>query len=330
MIQNDTQTILSANCFFVKGVKRNLIIDFQNNVWYHIDFDLDISNIKSLNNISEEDKKILFDNQILIEVPIGVVKNFIPMNKAFEVPSIIEFGIVDRDKESTFSIKDVLLWFEDLLMKHCQFRYFGPINIREINEILNIVHDSIIESVEFIVPYNIQVVEHFRKIKDLNSKLFSVTYHSCESDMIKLSEKSTHEFFTHEILLSADQCGVVHPGFFSNSKKHVLKSINYNSCLYKKIGIDVNGNIKNCPTIKNIIGHVSNIKELSFKDLTTEYWFIKKDEIEICQDCEFRYICSDCRVKVDSQYSRPTTCEYNPYTGLWKGQEGYKNPISNS
>jgi hypothetical protein len=31
---------LASNYFFVKGAKKNLIIDLQNNDWYHVDFEL--------------------------------------------------------------------------------------------------------------------------------------------------------------------------------------------------------------------------------------------------------------------------------------------------
>jgi len=102
--------------------------------------------------------------------------------------------------------------------------------------------------------------------------------------------------------------------------------MNYNSCLYKKIGIDVDGFIKNCPSTKKIISHVNNINTLKINELETELWYLKKDDISICSDCEFRYICNDCRVKtMNGIKSRPTTCEYNPYTSQWEDNDNYKN-----
>ena len=55
-------------------------------------------------------------------------------------------------------------------------------------------------------------------------------------------------------------------------------------------------------------------------------WMIKKDDIKICQDCEFRHICTDCRAFIDNpndKYSHPAKCEYNPYQAKWKGEAGY-------
>ena len=57
-----------------------------------------------------------------------------------------------------------------------------------------------------------------------------------------------------------------------------------------------------------------------------DLWKINKDEIHICKDCEYRYCCTDCRVFIDDSediYSRPSKCKYNPYQGLWEGQENY-------
>ncbi|MCG8412356.1 MAG: hypothetical protein MI739_13845, partial [Bacteroidales bacterium] len=64
---------------------------------------------------------------------------------------------------------------------------------------------------------------------------------------------------------------------------------------------------------------VVNSKEFQF------YWNISKDQIEVCKDCEFRYICSDCRAytKNSNVYSQPAKCTYNPYIAKWEGEEGY-------
>lgn len=64
------------------------------------------------------------------------------------------------------------------------------------------------------------------------------------------------------------------------------------------------------------------LNKSGFKDL----WSIKKDDIKICQDCEFRHICTDCRAFIDDPndiYSHPAKCTYNPYQAKWKGEEGY-------
>lgn len=77
-------------------------------------------------------------------------------------------------------------------------------------------------------------------------------------------------------------------------------------------------------------GNVSNTllqDALKHKDFK-KYWNINKDRIDVCKDCEFRYICTDCRAYIeepDNIYSKPLKCGYDPYTNQW--QEWSKNPL---
>jgi hypothetical protein len=48
----------------------------------------------------------------------------------------------------------------------------------------------------------------------------------------------------------------------------------------------------------------------------------------VCKDCEFRYICTDCRAYLEdpyNEYSKPLKCGYDPYTGEWS--EWSTNPL---
>ena len=102
----------------------------------------------------------------------------------------------------------------------------------------------------------------------------------------------------------------------------------HNTCLNRKISIDVNGEIKNCPSMIKSYGNIKDatltkaMEKSGFKDV----WFIHKNQIEVCKDCEFRHICTDCRAYLknpENIYSQPEKCNYNPYIAKWKGQDGY-------
>lgn len=78
---------------------------------------------------------------------------------------------------------------------------------------------------------------------------------------------------------------------------------------------------------------IGNIKDTTFKEASEEpdfkkYWDICKDRVHVCKDCEFRYICTDCRAYVEDPediLSKPLKCGYNPYTGGWS--EWSNNPL---
>lgn len=76
-----------------------------------------------------------------------------------------------------------------------------------------------------------------------------------------------------------------------------------------------------------------NIKDTTLQEALDhpdfkKYWNVTKDQIEVCKDCEFRYICTDCRAYIENpedMYSKPLKCGYNPYTAEWA--EWSTNPL---
>ena len=97
-----------------------------------------------------------------------------------------------------------------------------------------------------------------------------------------------------------------------------------------KVSVDQNGNIKNCPSMKETFGNIKDttLSEAIEKPGFKKYWDINKDKIHVCKDCEFRYICTDCRAYVEDPediLSKPLKCGYNPYTGEWS--EWSTNPL---
>jgi SPASM domain peptide maturase of grasp-with-spasm system len=76
-----------------------------------------------------------------------------------------------------------------------------------------------------------------------------------------------------------------------------------------------------------------NIKDTKLIDVVNnpefqKLWYIHKDQISVCKDCEFRHICTDCRAYLENPkdvYSKPLKCGYNPYTCEW--EEWSTNPL---
>ncbi|RYE54501.1 MAG: grasp-with-spasm system SPASM domain peptide maturase [Sphingobacteriales bacterium] len=133
-----------------------------------------------------------------------------------------------------------------------------------------------------------------------------------------------------EVLLSEKCCGIVDPDFFQSNIPHYTESLSHNTCLNRKISIDIEGNIRNCPSMLKSFGNVNDttlhdaINKPGFKS----NWNITKDEVTKCKDCEFRYVCTDCRAyreNPDDIYSAPLKCGYNPYTCAW--EEWSINPL---
>jgi radical SAM protein with 4Fe4S-binding SPASM domain len=85
-------------------------------------------------------------------------------------------------------------------------------------------------------------------------------------------------------------------GIVNTLKISFLKT--YNSCLYGKIAININGDVLLCPMMREI--KLGNIKGTTLNKVLRnskydEYININKDSISKCSMCSFRYNCTDCR-----------------------------------
>jgi len=115
---------------------------------------------------------------------------------------------------------------------------------------------------------------------------------------------------------------------FTITKDILSRNISGHSCLSGKITITDNGDVLPCIFSRNLtVGNVqkSTIKEIISGQKLKTVWENTKDSVLVCQDCEYRYACFDCRPlsegenQVSGKYLTAPypRCTYNPYTGEW-------------
>ena len=161
------------------------------------------------------------------------------------------------------------------------------------------------------------------------SNINSIYFFSAPSNgFVPRDEKQKVNLFFTKQRIEDSYCGNISQYFFINNMPFFIESQHYNTCLNRKVCIDEDGYIKNCLSMDK---HYGNIKDVDLKEVVSskefqKLWHIKKDEIKVCKDCEFRHMCMDCRAYIkdpDDIYSQPAKCNYNPYIAKWKGQDGY-------
>ena len=122
-----------------------------------------------------------------------------------------------------------------------------------------------------------------------------------------------------------------------NNKKHkplfngidtnrFIRNFSGNSCYQGKINIECNGRVTPCIMSGGLLSKEYNIKDYTINEildkyLIPEFWSISKDFIDICKDCEYRYVCKDCRPvngEACNKYAKGNNCSYNPYSGKWE------------
>lgn len=337
---------LFASCISVKGANRSIICDLQRNSYVFIPNDihdvLEIHDGKKLNEVKE-----FYDNQcdeILDEYFDFLLKNefvfftdypelFPKMSLEWREPLEINNAIIDISDSL-----DLEIIFEQLGSLHCksvEIRSFSIIDIGLIEKIMTLLNTnkSIITSIGFVGTQSNVINQSLLETLIFEHPRISyfIICNSHENKFIPpLEHKRGNIYYVTENVSLSTQCGLISKGSFAVNTRLFTESQNHNTCLNRKISIDKDGNIKNCPSMSQSFG---NIKDTTLEEALNhpdfkKYWNITKDQIEVCKDCEFRHICTDCRAYIeepDNQYSKPLKCGYNPYTNVW--EEWSTNPL---
>jgi SPASM domain peptide maturase of grasp-with-spasm system len=332
---------LFANCYPVKGVVRSGICDVQlgkfqtiPNSLYDLLEELTLNSLSAvLNKYDAEDQVKIRENlDWIAELGFGFwcnskteLERFIPISEEFQMPYDISNIIIDLNENSSFDLENLISQIKDIGIPYLQIRSYSYRSIEFYISIANQFNSSRVKGLDIITPYfdsvqNYEFPAIFRENLRINQIVF---WGSPNNQVINEIANQSKVIYTTQNLTSSKCCGIIYPELFEINKELFLESKKYNSCLNKKIGIDTNGEIKNCPSMSNSFGNINNTKlktVVSNSDFT-KIWQIKKDEILICKSCEFRYICSDCRAFVEDPNninSKPLKCGYDPRTAKWE------------
>jgi radical SAM protein with 4Fe4S-binding SPASM domain len=111
----------------------------------------------------------------------------------------------------------------------------------------------------------------------------------------------------------------------SQSIYQFLNNIEYHPCLGHTLAICYNGDVIPCPMMRHhVLGNV-RLRKLHtiFKNWDAginKFWTLNLDKIEKCTDCEFRYVCNDCRAleeRLTGKLEGKRLCNYDPRKGMW-------------
>lgn len=349
MINKELFLTTLSHCVFVEGASRGLICDLQKQVFDIIPKDLatlvlhcngrrvdwiykhyGMQNQGILNDYFEF---LSTNHYVFFTVHAHETSRFPQLNVTDKRCDIIDNAIIDIDANSSFNILEVI---EELLSVNCKFlqvRYFNAMAMEELLAVLERVNDTELVNVEFVLPYDEQFLKNdIEKIFLLHQRLGKLlVYNSPSTKSVSYHEGVFKICFIADNISSHLHCGVVHPSWFLSSTSMYVASKTSNSCLYKKISIDCRGNIKNCPSMQESFGNIQNtsIKEALQKEGLKKYWHTTKDQVLVCANCEFRYVCTDCRAYLQNPadpLSKPLKCGYDPGTATWENWSA--NPLS--
>ncbi len=326
---------LFANCIPVKGAKNIIVCDVQRGAYFEIDMVLYEILVEHSNKTIEEiikfygqqyEDEILHQiDQLLKEELVHITAEyylFPKLDLTWETPSvitnmIIEYGDYFEEKEE--EIVDDLI---KLGVQFLELRFYSEVSYEKLCNILQAIQKTKVIGIYLVLQsFPCKDIDKFliENQRIISVLLSNVT--DAEKERYKNYDKIS---VVKNKIVNNENCGIICQNSFQVNLELFTESQQFNSCLNKKLSLLENGAIKNCPSMLETLGNIneSSLTEIldSKKDDIHKYWNITKDQIEVCKDCEFRYICTDCRAFRGSNniYSKPLKCNYNPYNGEWE------------
>ncbi|MDX1718549.1 MAG: grasp-with-spasm system SPASM domain peptide maturase [Salegentibacter mishustinae] len=347
-MENNKFFVISSSCKLVKGANRSIIVDYLRNdvrIIPNTYYDLtDLMDRKPLEEVLGMIDSASVDSfydflNFMLSNEYGFLldnpENFPQIsNKVHDDHVILKDCIIEIDPTEFENeiFNESLFQLNNLSCDDLQIRFLGSVEMDFVNHILNEINLYDFNCVELHIRYGAKmkrnicfdIIENFAPI----SNIYLYNSKQTEKDECLINREGHAGLLMGNIIsieddLNSNSCGVINKESLSFTDIDLHNLITeYNGCLYKKLTINTRGDIKNCPYMVKEYGNIlqNNLDVILNDPEFRNYWFIKKDEIDICKDCEFRYNCTDCRafVENDDLKGKPLKCGYDPYTNKWE------------
>lgn len=334
---------LFATCKIVRGISRSTLCDLQRERYIFLPnefvdlFNGDVIELDELAETMDDEELIevkkyieyLVDHQYLFMFDEDENDFFPPLSDVYQYPGAISNSIIeitDRNLSLLHSSKVI----GQLLMAGCrnfELRIIGDFSfpsLRLLKQLINRYGKEMFSVDIAIERQNLEIdIRKFVRFLKRNSNVRSlIIFNPFENRLIVQKSRGFGGLALAKGNLNAENCGFISPMYFSMGIKTYTEGLNHNTCLNKKLSIDRSGNIKSCPSSLTSYGSILDVKIEAVLNIN-EYKAIQhitKSQIEVCKTCEFRMMCTDCRVFTENptdMYSKPLKCSYNPETMTW-------------
>jgi SPASM domain peptide maturase of grasp-with-spasm system len=329
---------LFACCIPVRGARRSLLCDVQRQTFQFIPNGLyeiltehagrTVDEIKTAYE-HEYDEEIDEYLDFLLQHEFGFwcddPERFPPLDLTWEAPERITNAILDVDARSDHDYPRLLAELDDLGCTALEVRCFHAPALAELRAILEAARYGRLRSIDLLAGFHPELTpEALRSLAQEHQRINSVVVCSApETRRLPPTATGVRIEYRAEAVDSPRCCGQVHPGYFVVELGTFAEGQRHNTCLNRKISVDARGEIRNCPSLPRSFGNARETSlhaALAHRDFAA-LWSINKDQIDVCKDCEFRYVCTDCRAYIQDErdlYSKPSKCSYDPYTAEWR------------
>lgn len=335
---------LYSNCIPVKGSEESIIVDLQNTEHINVpNLLLDVLKKTSTHTVNEI--KNFFNNDLnegidnyfnyLVDIDYGFflenVESFPELNLEWHSPFKVNSAILEISEDCKYDFNAAIKELSSLACFNIQIRINNPDVDNVVSGILDTTRKSRIRNVEIFLPESLYEVHHLKYLDDIENRIKTFVIHSVKDEILTkdLYENSKYYIdnkliFTTRIINSSSNDNIKKENFIINME-FFTEAQHHNVALNRKVCIDNEGNFKNYLSHKGTLGNfnkTSITKLIDNKDFTRK-WFVNNDNIDICKDCQFRYICFDnSDIEFNgSSWRKLNQCPFNPYTNKWESEK---------
>jgi SPASM domain peptide maturase of grasp-with-spasm system len=330
-----------SNCPNILGYYRSIIQDLQHFKFIfinneYVELNKNLQNRISVNIIDSELRDIidyLIQNDLGMFIDSQSINNFKLLDLYWNSYSKINNAILvlDFNKNTQLKLLQISLPLLNKLLCDDITLILYNVQYNDIIDILVCFKNNRINTITILCNQYVEI-ENNKLLKLFTDfpRLKHIKFYNCEfnNDIVNIDESiiyTTNSFSYSDYYIQKEN-------FISNIELFTESQL-HNTYFNRKVCIDADGNIKNSPEHERSFGSIKDttieeaIEKPGFKDL----WFIHKEMIDVCKDCEFRHMCVDACIplqRADGSWYRSQECNYNPYICKWDDEEGYQNLAS--
>ncbi|REC60482.1 grasp-with-spasm system SPASM domain peptide maturase [Chryseobacterium pennae] len=334
---------LYSNCIPVKGSEESIIVDLQNTEHVNVP-NLLLEVLKKTRTHTVSEIKNFFNNDLnegidnyfnyLVDIDYGFflenVESFPELNLEWHSPFKVNSAILEINEDCKYDFNAAIKELSSLACFSIQIRINNSDVDNIISGILDATRKSRIRNVEIFLPESLYDENYLKYLDDIENRIKTFVIHSVKDEVLTkdLHENSKYYIdkkliFTSKAINSSTVDNIKKENFIINME-FFTEAQQYNVALNRKVCIDNDGNFKNFLAHKSTHGNFRNkrIAELIQDSEFTRKWFISNDNIEVCKDCQFRYICfNNSDIEFDgSSWKKINKCPFDPYTNEWKAE----------
>ena len=328
--------VLFANCIPVKGASNSVIYDLQRNAYEHIpndlyDFLMEIpkhSLQKLIDLYGEENQEIIEEYiHFICTNEFGFITKtpelFPPLEQQWYSPAHITNAIIEITPTTFPYLQKIIDSLEHLGCEHVLLKLDSSLQFHHLATTLATFENTIVGNIQVFAYHDCCVdIETYRQEIETNQQIDACFLQSSTLQIAPLADQTEKLKICRSLKGKTAKYQV-----FSINNTHFAEAQYHHTYFNRKLYIGKEGELKNAPECVDIFGSIQQIpSSKTIIDIVEtagfrKFWYIKKDNCKVCQDCPYRYMCLDNRLpiqQVDGQYDFEQACEYNPYTFEWE------------